>query len=379
MTEPRLTLWQNGIPVADLQWRHAALTWSYRPDWQLTGWALSPHVPLDGSPADPAGERFVRHLLPQVADDPSMLQSLGHDLPGALQATTGDLPASGARLRLINEASLVQRLDDGADLRVWNDRCRLSVPGSGRKLTVFIGSDGTLYWPDGPYPSTHVIHFAPLNEPDRVLRQWLAGQLSQAVGVPAVSGTLRRFGDHLGWVVPRFDRRLVQRGTGAWVVERVALLNGAQALDLPVTDAAALSLPALMAFADHCALPIMVRKHVLDWALLRLLIGDGFSASHLPARAVNWYHDGSGLTLAPFCRLVADCQAPLKAIDTAYEELMSCLTTGPVAIKPHLIARQAALLSARCQHALDPLDRSAHPELATTLASIRQRCRHLGG
>jgi serine/threonine-protein kinase HipA len=384
MTEPRLTLWQHGIPVADLHWRQGALTWTYRPDWRLSGWALSPHLPLDAPHADAAAERFVRHLLPHAADDASLLQALGHDLPGALQVTSGDLPTSGARLRLINEASLVQRLDEGADLSVWNDRCRLSVPGGGRKLTVFLGSDGTLYWPDGPYPSTHVIHFAPLDEPDRVLRQWLAGQLSQAVGVLAVSGTLRRFGDHLGWVVPRFDRRVVQRKTGAWAVERLALLNGAQALDLPVTDAVDLSLPDLMAFGDQCTLPIMVRKHSVDWALFRLIIGDVIGdglkdANRLPARSVNGFHDAGGLALAPFCGLVAARQAALEDMDTAYDHLVSSLTRGPVAIKPSLIANHMAQLAARCERALDQLDASLPPELAATQAAIRQRCRHLGG
>ena len=375
MTETRFTLWQSGLPVADLTASGETLAWQYRPDWQLTGWALSPHLPLDAAPGEGAGEHFVRNLLP-CSDDTERdwvqaLTELGHDLPGALQVTQGEPPVNHARLRLINEASLIRRLDEGADLRLWDGRQRLSLPGDGRKLTVFLGQDGTLYWPDGPYASTHMVHFAPPEQPDRVARQWLAGQLSQALGVLAVSGTLRRFGDHLAWVVPRFDRRLTQLASGSWVVERVAVLNAAQAQNAP------LSLQKLMAFGDRCALPIVARSQLLDVAIFRLLLG--MSAQTFSARAIHWFNDKGQLHWAPWCGQLAKQAVDVDALTAAQAQLIASLSEGAVVIKADLIARRVAMMAQRCQRALDELAVADQPALFASIESIRRRCVHLGG
>lgn len=375
MSEARFTVWQDGLPVADLTVAGDELDWQYRSDWQLTGWALSPHLPLDAAPSEGAGEHFVKNLLPSADDTErdwvQALTELGHDLPGALQVTTGKPPIHHARLRLINEASLIRRLDEGADLRVWDGRQRLSLPGDGHKLTVFMGQDGTLYWPDGPYASTHVVHFAPADQPDRVLRQCLAGQLSEALGVPAVRGALRRFGEHWAWVVPRFDRRLIQQASGSWVVQRHAALNAAQALSQPA------SLQALMAFGDHCALPIVARSQLLDGAIFRLLLG--MSAQTFSARSIHWFNDAGRLHWAPWCGLVAEPAVDVDALTAAQAQLIASLSEGPVVIKAELIARRVTTMAQRGLRALDQLAVVDQPELSDCVTSIRRRCAQLGG
>lgn len=375
MSETRFTVWQSGLPVADLTVAGDTLNWQYRSDWQLTGWALSPHLPLDEAPGEGAGEHFVKHLLPCASntegDWVQALTELGHDLPGALQVTTGKPPIHHARLRLINEASLIRRLDEGADLRVWDGRQRLSLPGGGHKLTVFMGQDGTLYWPDGPYASTHVIHFAPADQPDRVLRKYLAGQLSEVLGVPAVRGVLRRFGEHWAWVVPRFDRRLIQPASGGWVVERQAVLNAAQALNEPA------SLQAVLTFGDRCALPIAVRSQLLNGAIFRLLLG--MSAQTFSARSIHWFNDAGRVHWAPWCGLVAEPAVNVDALTAAQAQLIASLSEGPVVIKRELIARRVAMMAQRGLRALDELEVTGQPELSDCIASIRRRCAQLGG
>lgn len=300
--EHRLRVCLGEQPIGFLQTdTQGQLTLEYTPAWQVSGFAISPHLPLTNTANHQVVQRFLRNLLPEGqgfdimlenyqlsrANTFGIIRALGTDTPGALQFLPETLePAQPARLRPIQPAELLGRLDNQPtrNLIVWDGRPRLSVAGVQDKINVLADAQGELAFGEGSLCSTHILKFEPANQNHVVLNEYLLMQLANAIGLPVAAVELRRFGQHRALLVTRFDRK--RQGD---TVLRRHLLDGCQALDLPPEykyernfgnspDVAAIrdgaSLPRLFAFCAHCCSPALARKYVLDWVLFNLIISN---------------------------------------------------------------------------------------------------------
>lgn len=371
-----LHLWWSHIPVAD--WRPGH--WRYHPDWRLTGWPLSPLLPLavegssDAGPA--AAEQFLRGLLPPTdpkqAVDPALLLRLGDDLPGALRITDGAAPSSTSRLRLVNAQRIADCLEGAADRPVctWP-----SLPEHGRvDLTVVMDRDDTLYWPEGATASTHRLS-GHAHQTDWVWRRYLALQLAQQLGLSVVTAKLHRFGQHWALVQSRLDRQ----AAGQQGVRRLGVLLAAQGLAGQLDPLVALPARRLFSLAERCRQPIVWRQQALDRLLFGLLLGEAHEA-----RPIEWplFADGSGWRPAPALDwLLAEDAGSADEVQLTWSALQAELTAA--GIKPILQRRQLDALRQRCLAALAQPDWADAPGLTARRAgellhTIAQRCHWLG-
>jgi len=296
-------------------------TFSYTQDWpgRKDAFPLSPHIPLAGD-ASRAGvvHRFLANLLPegralevasvmyQMSKDNTygLIRMLGKEPVGALSFLAEDDQqddterAHAAELEPIRreicdeELSARIRERDAVPFPVWDGKVRLSVAGYQDKLQV-LAEDGRLFLVDGSLSSTHILkpETRNPNTPFMVANEHYCMTFAARMGLPVAPVALRRTPEPI-LLIKRFDRVVEPSQDNpqrAMFVRRRHVIDGCQALDLPVTFKyernfgntrdvrnirEGVSFEKLFSLTPHLDNPAAAHTFMVRWALLQLLIGN---------------------------------------------------------------------------------------------------------
>ncbi|XLZ72344.1 HipA domain-containing protein [Massilia sp. SR12] len=317
-------------------------TFVYDEAWrQRDGFLLSPHIPTAGEPASSSTiQRFLANLLPEgraldvavaataLTKDNffGLVRVLGQEPVGALsflpEQAKGQMqsaPAEPVR-RVIASEELSERIRDRDTLPfpVWDRKIRLSIAGYQDKLQVLVEGE-QISLADGTLSSTHILKPDSRNPsaPHMVANEHFCMRLAAEMGLPAAPVELRRVPEPV-LLIQRFDRKMVVDASGGSLtkVHRIHVIDGCQALDLPVSfkyernfgiakdvrhireGASFARLLALDAFMEN---PAKARAILIQWALFQLLIGN--SDAH--GKNISYFVTNAGLAPAPFYDLVS--------------------------------------------------------------------------
>lgn len=300
----------------------------YDKAWLEKGFALSPHIPLDGTGRSVSIEHFLSNLFPEgdqldvllrsmqirKSNVMGILSAIGLDAPGAMSYGEGEADAD--RLRPVTGEEVTAKLDSGDpnEILVWDGKYRLSLAGVQMKLNIVV-NDGEFFLADGRLASTHILKFAKPEHRHLIANEFVCMRLAHAVGLDVAEVECQKFGDHRSLLVKRFDRE-AETGTGQ--VQRFHVIDGCQLLDLPpeykyeqihgagkdvkhIRDGA--SIPMLFDAINQSLIPAKARLQLLDLILFNLIIGN--SDAH--GKNVSFSIDQKGFEFAPFYDLVSVC------------------------------------------------------------------------
>jgi len=335
-------------------------SFTYDETWRAreAAFPLSPHIPLlDARPKGGAVHRFLANLLPegralevasvmyQMSKDNTfgLVHVLGREPVGALsfmgmaqEAASGEDGAEPAETEYTaveeNDALPVRRVVPNEELSerirrrdeipfpVWDRKLRLSVAGFQDKLQVLVEGESLSLVDGCPISSTHILKPESLNRASAfmVANEHYCMTLAASIGLPTATVQIRRIPEPI-LLIERFDREVEldpADGVTALRVRRTHIIDGCQALDLPVNlkyernfgNAQAVrdiregaSFEKLFALEPHLENPAHGRRVMLRWALFQLFIGN--SDAH--GKNLSFHVRPAGLSPAPFYDLVS--------------------------------------------------------------------------
>ncbi|MBT3136326.1 HipA domain-containing protein [Alteromonas sp. ALT199] len=302
-------------------------TFRYDQCWLKSGYAISPHLPLD-KPVDTKSLcRFLNNLLPEGSALECLLNNYSlsrHNLGGLLKHIASE--SAGIlhfqypdtiepEVRELSEQELGLRISQGTNVVIFDGLFRLNVAGVQKKLNVYLTPENTYQLGTSALPSTHILKFMPPAY-SIVLNELFCMLMAEAIGLPVAKVEFRRLTrtkrlpDTL--LVKRFDRDVSEDGT----VSKRHIIDGCQALNLPpehkyerlygshkdvahCRDGANLS--QLFGFVRERCQSEDAIEQLLAWVCFNLVIGN--SDAH--AKNISFYVDPSGIHLAPFYDLVS--------------------------------------------------------------------------
>ncbi|MDN4502232.1 HipA domain-containing protein [Alteromonadaceae bacterium BrNp21-10] len=304
---------------------------NYTPQWQLNGFAISPHLSLNNQHTPVVAYNYLDNALPEgearkllaknlgISEKNvySQVRAIGKDLAGAvtfMPAQEMQVDETQPVFRILEEDELIARLDSKEEfgLLTWDDKPRLSVAGVQDKLNVIIDEVGNIGFGDGSLCSTHILKFEKKNCPNLVLNEFFCMKLSSAIGLPTANVAFRRFGPHPALIVKRFDRKYIRDNNK---VMRRHVIDGCQALNLSrdhkyernlgdgrdvqhIRDGA--SLQNLFEFCRGMSSPIESTQWLINWQLFNLMINN--YDSH--GKNVSLFFDKSNVRFTPAYDLV---------------------------------------------------------------------------
>lgn len=314
--------------IARLTLQNDQLFLQYAPDWQNTGFAISPHLPLSGEIPTVNVQRYLRNLFPEgdVLDTLlinlqlskgntfGIISALGKDTSGSLLflPLEQQLPDS-AVFRQITPHEIEERLAkrDEYSLLFWDGKPRLSMAGIQDKINVIITPEGLMGFGEGKLASTHLLKFEKQKTSHLVLNEYVSMQLAKECGILVPEVKLMRYGTYPALLIKRFDRKFISSDE----IMRRHVIDGCQALNLPPEykyernfgssrDVAhirdGVSLVKLFNFANQCLNPAKTKSKILDWVLFNLLIYN-YDAH---GKNISFFVGQNGISLAPFYDLI---------------------------------------------------------------------------
>ncbi len=352
MSDYALDIFVGGERIAELAWDPASdvFTLAYTQQWQKTGFALSPHLPLSGAIAPVAIRRFLENLLPEgeALDTVSqytniaksnvlgLIRQLGKETAGALTfLPSGTTPQTlQPQMRELPDAELQARIDNRANqpFSVWDGRVRMSLAGFQDKLLVLRSGDKT-YLADGALTSTHLLKPEPRRAalPHMVANEhfcmaWAGALSRRRYGVDYVAAVeLLRVPSPV-LCVRRFDREVIPGTAARTAVRRLHIIDGCQAANLPVAykyernighgaDVAhirdGMSFEKIFGVRDQWLVPAQGMQRLVFWAATTLLLGN--SDAH--GKNISFYVERGGLRVAELYDLVSVLQYDLDLLE----------------------------------------------------------------
>jgi len=346
--------------------------------------ALSPYLPLPGE-ADPARlprtspehsvvvRDFFQNLLPEgksldaaaAAAKVSkgslvgLLASLGAECMGALRILPTGVEAPATSLRAVSREELSQRIRErpAMPFSVWDGKVRLSIPGYQDKVALFVRGE-EWFLAEGTLASTHILKPEPVEEIVAGLtsNEFFCMRLAAACGLEVATVQLRHLPEPV-LMAERFDRRTVadNGNTGGETVDRLHVMDGCQALGLPVDakyerlygsgkdvkhirDGA--SLPHFFALQQLSAQPLAQRQKLLRWAIFQVLIGN--TDAH--AKNLSFFAGISGVSLAPAYDLVSTFAMNREVIEDNF-----AMSIGDAFRQEELSPFEWAVMAERCR------------------------------
>jgi serine/threonine-protein kinase HipA len=173
---------------------------------------------------------------------------------------------------------------------------------------------------DGSLSSTHILKPEPRNAstPFMVANEHYCMTLAARMGLLVAPVVIRRIPEPI-LLIERFDRKAtvdLSDGVTIKAVRRLHVIDGCQALDLPVTfkyernfgnspdvrnAREGVSFERLFSLTPYLDNPAAARAFMVRWALLQLLIGN--SDAH--GKNLSFFLSSAGLVPAPLCDLVS--------------------------------------------------------------------------
>lgn len=298
----------------------------YEPEWVQQGFAISPYLPLLGELDSRSIHKFLENLLPEGRglDDLSrfafvskrntiaLTRLIGEETTGALAITEKDLGSVETRFIPVSRSDIAHRMDNQPykSLTIWNDKPRLSAAGLQEKLLVCI-RENEYGFGEGDLASTHILKFEKESSRHLVINEFICMSLAYASDLYVPPVTLERIGRHPALCVERFDRKMVNNN----LVERLHIIDGCQALDLPpsykyehnfgnrpdvnhIRDGA--SFEKLFQFCQHCKTPAKAELLLIQWLITNTI----FSNADAHGKNISFFVDRSGIHVAPFYDIV---------------------------------------------------------------------------
>ena len=300
----------------------------YDQDWQQSGFAISPHLPLSGEIPTTNVQRYIRNLFPEgevldilltslrlsKGNTFGIIRALGTDTSGSFLFLSSDqqLPSTTS-FRKITAVELEKRLDtrDEYSLIIWDGKPRLSMAGVQDKINVAINSEGQMGFGEGKLSSTHILKFEKRKLSHLVINEYVTMQLARECGIHVSKVELMRYGKYPALLIERFDRKLITSNK----VMRRHVIDGCQSLNLPpeykyernfgsgrdvshIREGA--SLVKLFNFANQCMNPAETKNKMLDWVLFNLLIYN-YDAH---GKNISFFAGKQGMSLTPFYDLI---------------------------------------------------------------------------
>lgn len=307
-----------------------AVNFRYSQEWRLTGFPLSPALPLDGTFNDESATAFFQNMLPEGRALESLTRfarlsesavmglclCLRNDLPGAIRLEDDSVPMPPRTYREVSRKELSQRLDAmmTVPIHLLDGRPRLSVAGLQAKINLLKLGD-KLGLADGPdLCSDRILKFEDGSIPCLLLNEYLTLSLARSAGFSVPEAALIKVGKHRVLEVIRFDR-LVEGDPDDVQVRRRHVIDGCQALGL-LSDRKyernfgergfakyyndGVSFLKLASLADSMENAGIYRVQLLDWMILNLLVGN--ADAH--GKNISFVRHAKGFALAPWYDII---------------------------------------------------------------------------
>jgi len=324
---PSVPVHFNHQAIADLSVvsKEERYCFTYMPQWQKEGYAVSPHLKLDNSADSGTVKRFLENLLPEGRGLETLLhhmhlsrsnifgliQAMGFESSGALSFGESEVQKE-VLFRPVSKEELEKRIDEieSKSITIWDKKQRLSLAGVQEKLPVLY-KEGELGLADGTLSSTHILKFQTQRTEHIVINEYYCMSLAKQCNLSVAPVYLQRYGKHPVLMVERFDRKV-----GAEHIERLHLIDGCQMLDLPPSYKyernfgsgrdvqhirEGVSFKKLFASTELCEVPATAKLKLLDWTIFNLIIGN--ADAH--GKNISYFVKGSGISVAPYYDLLS--------------------------------------------------------------------------
>ncbi|MEZ6093780.1 MAG: type II toxin-antitoxin system HipA family toxin [Pirellulaceae bacterium] len=303
------------------------LRFQYTESWRVNNHAfpISLSLPLNGDFSDKAAHHFFVNLLPEESvrqricqalkispgNDFELLRAIGGDCAGALAITEAEQGLDyDDQYEPIDEKQLANwsaGTPDAFSAITGQNQVRLSLAGAQDKLPVHI-HDNQFLIPHGNSPSTYLLKFASPFYSHLPENETFVTLIGSELGLPVVDIGLHTTSRKRIAVIKRYDRLATEQGR----YQRIHQEDFCQALGInPRNKYEKEGGPSISACAkivrDHCSLPIVELKKLVNWVLFNLLIGN--SDAHGKNLSLLYLPNGQR-TLAPFYDLVCTRNYP---------------------------------------------------------------------
>ncbi|TKF27184.1 type II toxin-antitoxin system HipA family toxin [Vibrio kanaloae] len=216
----------------------------YEDEWQLMGFPISPHIPVDDQASSRSIENYLRNLLPEGEAFEEMIQNttisksntfglirrLGAETSGALSFRVPGSEPGETSFRAVPDDELIERLERNlAPLVYWDGKVRLSVAGVQNKLNLLKRGDEWGFG-EGKLSSNYILKFESGKAPCIAVNEFFCMTLAKLAGLDVANVELTRIGKTRTLIIERFDRAYIEARD---VVQRKHVIDGCQATDLP--------------------------------------------------------------------------------------------------------------------------------------------------
>ena len=223
------------------------ISFSYEPEWINKGFAISPHLPLNGHFNSRAVRNYLQNLLPEGKGLDEIISSttisknntfglikvIGEETSGALSFRASSRASKQTSFREVTHDELSQKLKRfkqvGESITLWDGRTRLSVAGVQDKLNL-LEIDSKLGFGEGELCSNKIFKFETGTAPFIAVNELFTMLLAKESGLNVPDVELRTYADVRVFVIDRFDRRVTQDQNH---VLRRHIIDGCQATNLP--------------------------------------------------------------------------------------------------------------------------------------------------
>lgn len=220
---------------------------TYDSVWAKEGFAISPHLPLNGNFGHRAVRNFLQNMLPEgkgleeITSNTTisknntfgLIKIIGADTSGALSFLGDSSDKQVTSFREISNEELITKLDRfthlGESITYWDGRTRLSVAGVQDKLNL-LEIDGKLGFGQGQLCSNMIFKFETGKAPFIAANELFTMLLAKHSGIDVPEVAVRKYGEIRAFVIDRFDRKLI---TEQKRVLRRHIIDGCQATNLP--------------------------------------------------------------------------------------------------------------------------------------------------
>jgi len=324
----------NGSPIGEL-YHEAGKGYSFIYDdkWMRSpdGFSLSPVLDKNIKTHASYVGNFFQNLLPEgkALDDLSaytrvsksnvmaLLAHSGKEIAGAIEisrhnkiSTTPLIPFREVTQKELNERILSR---DTMPFTVWDKKVRFSIAGYQDKQCFFKDKNGKMYLADGEITSNIIIKPNSVNPhlQNIVANEHFCMQVAKKIGLNIPNFTYKKIPEPI-FEVERFDRICQSDVT----VERIHIVDGCQALGLPVSHKMernfgndrdvqdireGVSYSLLFNLSERTNVPIKTKHDILDWAVFNYTIGN--SDAH--GKNISFFMNPEGPELAPYYDLVS--------------------------------------------------------------------------
>jgi serine/threonine-protein kinase HipA len=291
---------------------------------------LSPALPrqanegviIDGSSTRPV-QWYFDNLLPEEAmrtvlasqanveenDSFGLLTYYGRESAGSLTLLPEGEATAEPGMRLLPLEELSARIKAMPRLPLNADAPKhMSLAGAQHKLAV-IYKDGTLFEPDGPTASTHILkpqHPDKNAYPSSVANEYLSMRVAREAGLD-VPNVRRLFCPEPVYLIERFDRVLDSSRNA----HRLHVIDACQLRNTDrVFKYQAANVETLVKLVAHLQVPAAGRLKFYDWLVFNILMGNG--DNHL--KNISFMVNHEGILISPFYDMLCTAAYQTRAV-----------------------------------------------------------------